>query len=152
MLKKTLVILLSYFPLSTVAAEFEFSVGSGFQYSGIIGTQFAVKHQDSKYYLSLGLPGYSFGMQTVVLDNEHHSVGFSVGEIQGILEGDSQYGFITYNYHVSGFKNSGWVLGTGFGVYDEHSYKRISFTKPGEGKRINPSSKAMFTIDIGYKF
>lgn len=152
MFKKSLVILLSYFPLSVLGAEFEFSVGGGFQYSGIIGTQFAVKHQDSKYYVSFGLPGYSLGMQTLVLDKTHHSVGFSVGEIQGILAGDGRYGMITYNYHLSGFKNSGWVLGTGIGVYDEQSYTTISFSKPDGAKRSNPSSKAMFTIDIGYKF
>lgn len=147
MFKKLIFISLSYFPLSAFGAEFEFSLGAGFQYSGVIGTQFAVKHQDSKYFVSLGLPGYSLGMQTIVSDNEYHSVGFSIGEIQGIFDGDSQYGFITYNYHLDGFKNDGWVLGTGLGLYDEESYIPLF-----GNERIYPSKKAMLTLDIGYKF
>jgi hypothetical protein len=147
MFKKSLLILLSYLPISVFGAEFEFSLGAGFQYSGIIGTQFSVAHQDSKYFMSVGLPGYSIGMQTIVSDDEYHSVGFSLGEIQGIFDGDSRYGFITYNYHLEGFKDSGWVLGAGVGVYDEGSYTPLF-----SNERINPSRKAMFTLDVGYKF
>jgi len=147
MLKKSLLILLSYLPFSAFGAEFEFSLGAGFQYSGVIGTQFSVKHQDSKYFMSVGLPGYSLGMQTIVSDNEYHSAGFSLGEIQGILDADGRYGFITYNYHFDGFKNSGWVLGTGVGVYDEESYTPLF-----GHERINPSKKVLLTLDVGYKF
>jgi hypothetical protein len=147
MFKKSLVILLSYLPISVFGAEFEFSLGAGFQYSGIIGTQFSVKHQDSKYFMSVGLPGYSLGMQTILSENEYHSAGFSFGEIQSIFDGNSRYCFITYNYHVDGFKSSGWVLGAGVGIYDEESYTPLF-----GNERINPSKKAMLTLDIGYKF
>lgn len=147
MFKKSLVLLLSSLPLSVFGAEFEFSLGAGFQYSGIIGTQFSVKHQDSKYFISAGLPGASVGMQTIISDDEHHSAGFSLGKIQGLFNGDSRYGFITYNYHVDGFKNKGWVLGAGIGAYDEESYKPLFSNEPE-----NPSTKAMFTLDVGYKF
>jgi hypothetical protein len=147
MLRKSLLILLSYLPISVFGTEFEFSLGTGFQYSGIIGTQFSIKHQDSKYFMSVGLPGYSIGMQTLISDNEYHSAGLSLGEIQGVFDGDSRYGFITYNYHVEGFQNSGWVLGAGLGVYDEESYTPLF-----SNDRINPSKKAMLTLDVGYKF
>ncbi len=147
MFKKSLFILLSYFPVSTVGAEFELSLGAGFQYSGVIGTQLSVKHQDSKYFMSVGLPGYSLGMQTLISDNDHHSAGFSVGELQGIFDGDSRYGFITYNYHVDGFKKKGWLFGGGVGIYDEESYTPLF----GDS-RITPSKKAMITLDVGYKF
>lgn len=147
MFKKSLLILCTYAPLAVFAAEFEFSLGAGFQYSGILGTQFSVKHQDSKYYVSVGLPGYSLGMQTLVSDNDYHSAGFSLGEIKGIFDGDSRYGFITYNYHADGFKNSGWVLGAGVGFYDEESHTPLFGNEP-----TNPSKKAMFTLDLGYKF
>ena len=147
MLKKSLVVLLSYLPISALSAEFEFSLGGGFQYSGVIGTQFTVKHEESKYFVSVGLPGYSLGMQTIISDNEFHSAGFSIGEIQGLFDGDSRYGFITYNYHLNGFRNGGWVFGAGLGVYDEESYRPMA-----DLKRINPSKKAMFTLDVGYKF
>jgi len=147
MLNKLIVISLFSLPFSASGAEFEFSLGAGFQYSGVIGTQFAVKHDDSKYYVSFGLPGYSLGMQTITSDNEKHSVGLSFGEIQGVFDGDSQYGFITYNYHLNGFKNNGWVFGAGLGFYDEESYTPLF-----SNERINPSRKTMFTLDVGYKF
>ncbi len=117
MLKKSIFISLSYLPLSAVAAEFEFSLGAGFQYSGL-GTQLAVKHQDSKYFVSVGVPGYSLGMQTIVSDNEYHSVGFSLGEVDGILNDGARYGLITYNYHMDGFQYNGWVVGTGVLFFD----------------------------------
>ncbi|GAA5136055.1 hypothetical protein [Thalassotalea piscium] len=147
MLNKLLLITLLYLPLTAAGAEYEFSLGAGFQYSGIVGTQFAVKHKESKYFISVGLPGYSVGMQTTVLDDQRHSVGFSIGELQGIFDGDSRYGVFTYNYHFDGFKNTGWLLGAGIGIYDQESYKPLFNDEP-----VNPSSKAMFTLDIGYKF
>lgn len=147
MFNKSIIILLSSLSLSAYSAEFEFSLGAGFQYSGIIGTQFALKHQDSKYFVSIGLPGYSLGMQKVVSDNDHHSVGFTLGEFQGILDGDSRYGLITYNYHLNGFQSKGWVFGTGIGLYDQEAYVPLFGYE-----RINPSKKAMYTLDVGYKF
>ena len=146
MLKKLIFISLSYLPLSAFGAEFEFSLGVGFQYS-VVGTQFAIKHQDSKYFVSLGVPGYSLGMQTIVSDNEYHSVGFSLGEIRGIFDNGSRYGHINYNYHMNGFKNDGWVFGTGVGFYQQNSYTPLF-----GNERLSPSRKAMFIVDIGYKF
>lgn len=146
MLKKLIIISLSYLPLSAFGAEFEFSLGAGLQYS-VVGTQLAVKHEDSKYFVSVGVPGYSLGMQTIVSDNEYHSLGFSLGKLDGLLNDGGRYGLLTYNYHMSGFKNDGWVFGTGVGFYDEKSYTQL-FTN----ERISPSKKALFTIDIGYKF
>lgn len=145
--KKIMTFLLSYSSFFAFGSESEFSLGAGFQYSGVVGTQLSVIHQESKYFVSVGLPGYSLGMQTMISDNEYHSVGFSVGEIQGVLDNDGRYGFITYNYHMSGFKSNGWVLGTGVGFYDEDSYTLILGVES-----TNPSKKAMFTLDIGYKF
>ncbi len=147
MLKKSLLILFSYLPLSACGAEFEFSLGAGLQYSGVIGTQFSVKHQDSKYFMSVGLPGYSIGMQKIVSDDESHSAGFTVGRMLGIWDGGTKYGLITYNYHLDGFKNSGWVFGTGVGVSKEEPYTPLF-----SNKHVNPSTKVMFTLDIGYKF
>ena len=147
MLKKSLLILFSYLPLSACGAEFEFSLGAGLQYSGVIGTQFSVKHQDSKYFVSAGLPGYSIGMQKIVSDDESHSAGFTVGRLLGTFDEGTKYGLITYNYHLDGFKNSGWVFGTGVGVYKDEPYTLLF-----SNKQVNPSTKVMFTLDIGYKF
>jgi hypothetical protein len=60
-------------------------------------------------------------MQTMVSDHDHHSVGFLFGKLHHLFDGDSQYGFTTYNYHVHSFKSSGWVLGAGVGIYDDGS-------------------------------
>jgi len=125
--------------------ESEFSIGAGFQYSGLLGAQFALKDDDIKYYLSVGLPGFSVGLQKVVSDDDHHSVGFSLGELSAIYgDNDNQYGFLTYNYHLHGFKNGGLVFGTGVGVYQERIYS-------SHGPHIE-EFKPMFTLDIGYKF
>jgi hypothetical protein len=86
-------------------------------------------------------------MQTTVSENGYHSAGLSIGEITGMFDGDSQYGFITYNYHFNGFNNDGWVIGTGVGVFDEDSYTPLF-----GNEAVNPSRKAMFTVDLGYKF
>lgn len=145
MIKRIIIIIMFCLPTITFGSEFEFSLGTGFQYSGVLGTQFAVKHEESKYFLSVGLPGYSLGMQTIVSDNEYHFVGFSLGEIRWWT--DSQYGFATYNYHMDGFKNNGWVFGVGIGMYDEKEHTPLF-----GNESVDPSSKAMFTLDIGYKF
>ncbi len=103
MLKTLVFVVLIALPIKSVAVEFEWSVGAGLQYSGIIGTQLGVKPNHSKYFVSLGLPGYSVGMQTMGGARELHSVGFSVGEIEVIFNNTARYGVVTYNYHHSGF-------------------------------------------------
>lgn len=147
MLKKLVFVVLVALPIKSVAAEFDWSVGAGLQYSGIIGTQLGVKHNHSKYFVSLGLPGYSVGMQTMIGASELHSVGFSVGEIEVIFNSTARYGVVTYNYHPSGFNNKGWVFGGGVGIFDEKKH-RLLFTNQYE----NPSAKAILTLDVGYKF
>ena len=78
----------------------------------------------------MSVPGYSLGVQTIVSDNEYYSVGFSLGKLDGLLNDGllndgGRNGLITYNYHMSGFKNDGWVVGTGIGFYDEKSYTQL---------------------------
>ncbi|MCO4320733.1 hypothetical protein [Aliidiomarina quisquiliarum] len=85
MLKKLVFVVLVALPIKSVAAEFDWSVEAGLQYSGIIGTQLGVKHNHSKYFVAVGLPGYS------------------VGEIEVIFNSTARYGVVTYNYHPSGF-------------------------------------------------
>ncbi|MGJ8679169.1 hypothetical protein [Paraglaciecola sp.] len=147
MRKYSIIIFTFFISLNTLGSEFEFSLGGGFQYSGLVGTQFSLKNNDSKYYISVGLPGYGVGMQTTVSDNQQHTMGLSVGNIKSIFDHDSYYGFLTYNYHPSGFNNHGWVFGTGIGVYDEKEFTRLF-----SHERENPKPKAMITLDIGYKF
>ena len=148
MFKNLAIILLTCTPLSTWGGDFEFSVGAGYQYSGFIGTQFTFKEYDQKYFISLGLLGASVGMQSTFSSNENHSVGFSVGKLAGVLSADTEYGFLTYNYHFSGFQNNGWVLGTGIGYYNKNEYE-VFF---GKGKTRERENGVALTLDIGYKF
>ncbi len=148
MFKKLVILLFSCLPLFTCGTEFEFSLGGGFQYSGVIGTQFAIKQNDTKYFVSVGLPGYSLGMQTAFSSSNRHSIGFSLGKISFWGDDVDTYGFLTYNHHFDGFENDGWVLGAGVGFYNEAAYS-LSFE---DGKRKNPKAIAMYTVDIGYKF
>jgi hypothetical protein len=148
MFKNLIIILLTCTPLYTWGGDFEFSVGGGYQYSGIIGTQFTFKEDDKKYFISLGLPGISVGMQSTFSNNENHSVGFSVGKLAGVLSADTEYGFITYNYHFSGFQNNSWVLGTGIGYYNQDEHMEFF----SSGKPKERENGMALTFDIGYKF
>lgn len=148
MFKNLIIILFAYLPFSASGADFEFSVGGGFQYSGVIGTQFAIKDDNKKYFISFGLPGISVGMQSAFSNNDKHSVGFSVGKLSGFYSADTEFGFITYNYHFTGFKNNGWVLGTGIGYYSQDENKKFF----GGGQINERESGVALTFDIGYKF
>lgn len=148
MFKRFIIILLGYLPFYSWGGDFEFSVGGGYQYSGIIGTQFAIKDDNKKYFVSIGLPGVSVGMQYAFSNNLKHSAGFSVGKLFNAFNADTEYGFITYNYHFSGFKNNGWVLGTGIGYYNRDE-NRIFF---GGGQVNERDNGIATTLDIGYKF
>lgn len=105
MFKNLIFLVCSCMSMSSWAYNFEFSVGAGLQYSGILGSQFAIKDDKQKYFVALGLPGASVGMQSVVSEDEKHSVGFSVGVMKGLFSSDTRYGILTYNYHLNGFKN-----------------------------------------------
>ena len=48
---------------------------------------------------------------------------------------------------TDGFKSNGWVFGAGVGIYDDESYTPLF-----GNERVNPSKKAMITLDVGYKF
>jgi hypothetical protein len=134
--------------MSSWAYNFEFSVGAGLQYSGILGSQFAIKDDKQKYFVALGLPGASVGMQSVVSEDEKHSVGFSVGVMKGLFSSDTRYGILTYNYHLNGFNNDGVVFGLGAGYSSADEYK-VFF---GGGEVAEEDKGLIFSLDIGYKF
>ena len=96
----------------------------------------------------IGLPGVSVGMQSAFLNNVKHWAGFSVSKLFNAFNADTEYGLITYNYHFSGFKNNGWVSGTGIGYYNRDEHK-ILFGGGQVNKRDNGIAT---TLDIGYKF
>ncbi|WP_019028947.1 hypothetical protein [Colwellia piezophila] len=132
---------------SSSAGDFEFAIGAGHEYGGILGGQFAYKTEYSKYYGSVGVVGFSTGFQTTFSKNSKHAYGVTVGA--EAIDSSEGFLFATYNYHFKGFSNNGFVIGTGIG-----------FTK-GDGVPLGggcyvdcPSTekKAMITLNIGYKF
>ncbi len=128
------------------AGNFEFALGAGHEYGGLIGGQFAYKTEYSKYYASLGFFGYSTGFQTTFSKNSKHAYGVTVGA--EAIDSEEGFLFATYNYHFKGFSNNGFVIGTGIGFTkgDGINLACCDFDSPSAEK------KAMVTLNIGYKF
>ncbi|GAC21646.1 hypothetical protein [Paraglaciecola arctica] len=140
---KTSIIALSLVSLFSFAGEYETAIGLGHQYGGVLGAQFAYKTGSTKYYGSLGLVGLSAGFQTAFSENSKHSYGLVIGREE--LQSEDGFLFATYDYHIDGFANNGFVIGTGIGVTREDSGGWWS--KKGKTKRSNS-----ITLNLGYKF
>ncbi|AZQ84820.1 hypothetical protein EKO29_12950 [Colwellia sp. Arc7-635] len=134
---------LSLVSLSSSAGEYETTVGLGHEYGGVLGAQLAYKTQDSKYYASAGLIGFSAGLQTTFSENSKHAFGFVAGKEE--FHGEDGFFFVTYDYHLDGFSNNGFVIGTGIGITRED--EGGLFADLGE----TVTSTAV-TLNIGYKF
>ncbi|KZN28530.1 hypothetical protein [Pseudoalteromonas luteoviolacea] len=132
---------------SSHATNFEFSSGIGTQYGGLIGVQAAIKQEKSKYFAGLGLFGVSAGMQYVLSEDMHHALGFNTGRMFQVLGEHTDYVALNYNYHVNGFHNSGWELGTGIG-YFETDESSILFSS----EVVEEEKEAKLILNIGYKF
>ncbi|OCQ22597.1 hypothetical protein A7985_01120 [Pseudoalteromonas luteoviolacea] len=147
MLKAIFPLTIALASYSSHADDFEFSSGIGLQYGGIVGVQAALKQENSKYFASLGLYGVSVGGQYVVSENTKHALGFNAGRMLLIFGDYTDYVALTYNYHVSGFHNSGWELGTGVGYFVNEESSTIFSSKV-----IEEEKEANLFINIGYKF
>ncbi len=130
------------------AGDFEFAIGAGHEYGGVLGGQFAYKTEYSKYYGSVGLIGFSTGFQTTFSKNSKHAYGMTVGS--ELFTSPSGFLFATYNYHFKGFSNNGLVIGTGIGI-----------TKAGGDSESGghcgslcgeTETSTSVTLNIGYKF
>ncbi len=140
---KIYIIALSLVSLYSSAGEYESSVGLGHQYGGILGAQFAYKTEESKYFTSLGLIGFSAGFQTTFTNNSKHSFGIVAGKEE--LQSEDGFAFVTYDYHFDGFSNPGFVIGTGIGVTREDEGGLFS-------DRGETETSTSVTLNIGYKF
>lgn len=140
---KTSIIALSFISLFSSAGEYETSIGLGHEYGGVLGAQFAYKTESTKYYASLGLIGMSAGFQTTFSENSKHAYGLVAGREE--LKSEDGFIFITYDYHLDGFADKGWVIGTGIGV-----------TREDEGgwwlNRGETKTSTSITLNLGYKF
>lgn len=159
---KNKLLALSLLAVSSIshAADIEYSLGLGSQYGGILGGQVALKLEDSKHFVGLGLLGASVGGKYKVSENGHHSIGFNLGTFFNIMSPGTDFLFGTYNYHFRGFDKQGWELGTGAGFFrtDEYRpYNRYRSYRYGESEYFRSGSYETetdftFTINLGYTF
>lgn len=140
---KKYLLLLSFTTFNVSAFELNTSVGIGPQYGGIIGSQISIIENDVKYYLSAGFLGISSGVQFALGENTKHSLGLNFGA--SFLWGDEGYLFATYDYHINGFENDGWVMGLGVGN---------AFGSKGENEIASDikNEDVAVSFNIGYKF
>lgn len=142
---------LSLFTSASYAEEdytFELSSGLGLQYAGIIGAQVAVKDEDTKYFLGLGLPGISTGFQTLVGDSNQQSLGLTIAKLAGIFSSDIIFVTGTYNYYFTDFNQAGWVMGVDLGLSREEHDSNGFFSDKVYEKETN----GVLSFNIGYKF
>ncbi len=121
----------------------DLSVGVGHQYAGVLGAQVSTQAGAIRTYGALGLVGYAVGVETTWGLSHQHTYGAVIGREE--IGSEDGFVFATYNYHVSGVDNSGWVFGAGLGV-----------TRQDEGGAFSDQgvieSKTSLTLNIGYKF
>lgn len=132
-------------PVSGWAGGIEYSVGLGLPYGGI-GGKIAYKTEESKYYVGIGVPAVTIGMQTVVNDNLHHSWGGYVGRGFSLFSSDVDFAAISYSYHLDGFDNQGWEFGMAGGYYQEDEDGGI-FNVPEDTEE-----GGFITLNVGYNF
>jgi len=126
-------------------AENYFSVGTGYQYGGLLGLKYIHPlSEKNKVHIALS-PGFgaAVGYQRYWDSNRRHAWGVAAG-FEAVLSDD---GFLvaTYNYYSKGFWEPGWTLGIDAGVRDagEDCYFKSCSTRT-----IYP---ALF-INLGYQF
>ncbi|MBQ4877774.1 hypothetical protein J8M21_11200 [Pseudoalteromonas luteoviolacea] len=147
MYKAVLLFKLLFMSFFTHSAAIELSTGVGTQYGGIGGQQLAIRLDESKYFVAIGFLGASAGAQYQISDNSRHTMGVNFGRLLGILRDDTDYVALTYNYHLTGFHNSGFEIGTGLGVYHRDESTFLSGIEIEE-KTTEPT----LIFNIGYKF
>jgi hypothetical protein len=140
--------LLASLSFSSHANDISYGVGIGGPYAGAIGFQVAMSSEDKqhKYYAALGLPGVSLGTQSV-LENKHYSWGINVGVFDGIFGGHTKYIGPTFNYHVDGFNEDGWQIGTAIYILRETNHTTL-FSNTVE----EDDNHVTLGIQLGYHF
>ena len=86
------------------AAQFRSAAGFGLQYAGVVGWQGSLQAGDNNLYLSVGLLGLAAGYQYSMTDK------LTIG-LQGFAIGLASGGGINLNYHFSGTRSRGWMVG-----------------------------------------
>ncbi|WP_286270190.1 hypothetical protein [Thalassotalea hakodatensis] len=141
---KKILITLALLPSLSFAGEYETTIGLGHQYGGIIGAQLGYKTTSTKYYAAIGVAGFALGTQTTFGDEKNkHAYGFVVGKES--IQAEYGFLFVTYDYHVNGLENNGFVMGTGVGFTRSDEYHW--FADRGEIE-----TTPFITLNIGYKF
>lgn len=111
------------------------SAGIGFQHA-ILGVKMAKEGDVNNYFLSVGIGAYAAGIERPLTSSGNTTVGAVVGAWAIV-----PYGALSINYHFSGYRNKGWVLGIEGGSF--------VFTMAAEDEE---STYSLGFINLGYKF
>lgn len=111
------------------------AVGSGLQYSGIVGYQVSTVDQQNNFRASIGLVGVGVGYDYFVNDK------FSVGTSLTLTIRPT--GSLNFNYYPKGYKQDSWRIGLDYGYMpaDDHN-GFFSSTKDNE----------IVWFSVGYQF
>ncbi|WP_440905286.1 hypothetical protein ACMZOO_02785 [Catenovulum sp. SX2] len=146
---KFIILLFTLISFASAANETEISVGLGYPFgSPTLGVQYAAKIDIFKVYASLGLVGYSTGLELAVSKNKKHSLGVTWGS--ELLSSDEGFGFITYSYHFNSFTSKGFLAGLGVGyTREEVGFENESGNWNGTGEI---DTLPTLSLILGYKF
>ena len=87
------------------------SLGLGLQY-GVVGAKFTDESRTANLSFSVGLLGAGAGFELPVSASRTVTAGANLGA--GII---GTWAAASLNYHFSGFRESGWILGSDVGWY-----------------------------------
>ncbi|MBY6108029.1 hypothetical protein KUW19_16330 [Ferrimonas balearica] len=128
-----------------VMAQSQWSVGTGYQYGGVLGVRYNVPVGEYKQ-LSIAVSpilGVAMGYQQSLDDMAVHALGFSTGFEE--FTADDGFVVLTYNYYPDRFRNTGWSLGVDAGI-------RTIGSKDFLGYKTDRSLYPALFINLGYQF
>ncbi|MCF2907636.1 hypothetical protein L1285_04790 [Pseudoalteromonas sp. DL2-H2.2] len=144
MKSRSLLPILACLTLSTHAlADNSLTVGTGYQYGGVLGAQYSANNGKNRFFGSLGLFGAALGYQRIIGQSNHHTVGAMFGS--EVLTSEKGFVSLTYNYYTQGVNNSGWVFGLSAGARREDSGSFFAATDDSE-------TEGYAWFNVGYRF
>ncbi|MEI5637781.1 MULTISPECIES: hypothetical protein [unclassified Pseudoalteromonas] len=138
---KLLAIVMTLLAANTSYADI--SVGSGYQYGGMVGVKYAHVSENHVTFASLGVVGGAVGYQYALSTDKKHLVGVTAGS--EVLTSEDGFAALTYNYYTQGVDSPSWTWGASAGVRREDDAGLF-------GRRDEIKTKALFGIHFGYQF
>ncbi len=119
------------------------TAGAGYPYGGVAGARYSYPSGQNIYSVSLGLLGAAASYHRLLDDKNQHGLGIIAG--LEVLSSEKGFTALSYQYYASGVQNRGWVLGSSLGLRRQDEGRFF-------GSYGKVETKALFGIDIGYRF